>query len=114
MNVFKVNDKRFNLGIELLNEGKGFIFDNVDFWLDKDNKTLEIRVESSWKTKITEQTAMADIQRGINLFNYLVESSSDFAKIAKENSSRFSLISDDGMGAVEICYLSDGKIIWHP
>ncbi len=111
MRLFEINDKRFEVGVELLKEGQSITFNDVDFWLNKQNKQLEVRA-INLETTVSEQTAINNIQRAKSVFSYLVENSSIFAKIINSYSPRFSLISDYGMGAVEICHLSEGEIIW--
>ena len=113
MKVLELNSMRFEAALELLREGKSFEFSNADFYLDKRNKIIEIRSITSWELQnLTEQRALEEIERGRIIFNYLIDESPKFAEIIKFYQPRFSLIHDNGTGAVEICYLSENKITW--
>jgi hypothetical protein len=113
MEVLNLNDGRADTAIELLENGRSFSFDNVEFWLDSGRRILEVRANSSWETNVTNSTASVDLCRGMEVYRMLVENDPAFARIASQNHPRFSLIQDYGMGAAEICYLSDGVIRWN-
>jgi hypothetical protein len=112
MQVLEPHRPRFELALERLRDGDAFSIDGVKFWLAPDGH-LEVSVESSWRIEnTTEQTALADLQRAMNLVNDLVAKSSSFAAVAKAHSQRFILIHDYGTGSVELCRLVGGKIVW--
>ena len=113
MKVFEVNDKRFNVSLELFFEGQYFNFNDVSFHLNKEAETLDIYVVSKWQLdNLTEQRAWEEIKRGENTYDYLVASSKEFAELVKPYKLRFSVIEDYGNGSFEVCYLSNNKLVW--
>jgi hypothetical protein len=112
MIVDEIGTLRFEVALANFLQGATFSFDDVEFWLDRENKTLEIRVSSSWTTRITPAIAMRDFQRGIKVFDFLKLNSSSFADATGAFTPRFSLIEDYKTGAIELAYLSNGKIVW--
>jgi len=114
MKVLVVNDKRFEIALKLFLENHSLNFNDVDFYLDKKNKILEIRVVSQWLIEnLNEQKVLTEIDRGKETYNYLVDYSKEFFEIVKNYQSRFSLINDYGSGTVEVCYLLNDKLIWN-
>jgi hypothetical protein len=112
MQVLEPPGPRFELALERLRDGDAFSFDGVWFWLAPDGY-LEVSVESSWRIEhITEQTALADLERAMSLVNDLLAKSSSFSAVAKAHPQRFILIHDYGTGSVAVCRLVDGKIVW--
>lgn len=112
MQVFEPHGPRFELALERLREGDAFSFEGVSFWLAPDGH-LEVSVESSMRIENTrEQTALADLQRAMNLVSDLAAKNPSFASIANAHPQRFSLIHDYGTGSVELGQLVDGKIAW--
>lgn len=112
MKVDNINDNRFRVAIEFLNDNQALNFNDVHFSLDKEKRLVEVGSESTWTGKITPETARSDIQRGIDTFEYLIEHSSDFAETVKGFTPRFSLILDEGMVTMEIAFLSNDEIIF--
>lgn len=112
LKVERINDSRFKVAIEFLKENQAFSFNDVHFSLNREKCLVEVGSESTWTDKITPETALSDIQRGIDTFEYLIEHSSDFAKTVKGYSPRFSLIIDDGMVTVEVAFLSNGEVVF--
>ncbi len=112
MQVLEPHGPRFELALERLRDGDAFSFNGISFWLAPDGY-LEVSVESSWRIEnTTEQTALADLQRAMNLVNDLIAKSSSFVAVTKAHPQLFILIHDYGMGSVELCRLVDGKIVW--
>ena len=57
--------------------------------------------------------ALAEILRAQDVYEHLRSSSTQFAGIVDQFTPRFSLVFDYGTGAVEICRLQNGKLIWN-
>jgi hypothetical protein len=112
MKVESINNNRFRAAIEFLKENQALNFNDVHFSLNKEKYLVEVGCESTWTGRITPETALSDIQRGIDTFEYLLEQSADFAETVKGYSPRFSLIVDEGMVTVEVAFLSKGEIIF--
>ena len=112
MEISEPHGSRFELALERLQDGHAFTFRGVGFWLAPDG-SLEVRAPSSWRIEnITEQTALSDLERAKNLLDVLIEESSSFASLVNGLARRFVLIDDYGMGAVELCRLVNGALIW--
>ena len=112
MEISELDSERFKVGLELLRDGRSIVFNDVSFGLNPETKELEVAAYTTWKTKVTEQTASVDLQRGIDTFDFLIKTRSDFVRVIKGYPPRFSLIDDYGTGTMEICHLYDGKIVW--
>jgi hypothetical protein len=112
MEITEPHGLRFELALERLQDGHPFTFRGVGFWLAPDG-SLEVRVQSSWRIEnMSEQTALSDLENARNLLDALVKESSSFASLLEGHSRRFVLIDDYGMGAVELCRLVNGSLIW--
>jgi len=112
MEVTELHGSRFELALELFKENQPFTFRGVGFGLSPGG-TLEIRVQSSWRIEnTTAPTALDDLERAKILLEALIEESASFASIVKGRDRRLVLVDDYGMGAVELCRLIDGSLIW--
>ena len=112
MEVTEPHGSRFEVALERLRDGHAFTFRGVGFWLAPDG-SLEVRAQSSWRIEnTTEQTALSDLENAKNLLAALIKGSSSFASLVMGRAHRFVLIDDYGMGAVELCRLVDGALIW--
>lgn len=112
MEITEPYGSRFELALERLRDGHAFSFRGVGFSFAPDD-SLEMRVHSSWRIEnTTEQTALGDVDNAQNLLNALIEESSSFASLVKGRARRFVLIDDYGMGALMLCRLIDGALIW--
>ena len=112
MEVFEPNTPRFDIGLELLQEGKPFIFDGVSFWIGPDG-SLQVSVDTSWRIEnTTEQTALIDLGRAKDVLAHLASESSAFRKIIEGRLQRFILVYDCGKSGVELAQLVDGKLVW--
>lgn len=114
MKVDELDSNRFEVALELFKEGQSFEFSGVDFYPDKENKRLEVRIFTSWELgNLTEQIALSEIENGQKVLNYLLEQSQRFSETIQNYQPRFSLIHTYGMGDVEICYLENKKLVWN-
>jgi len=112
MEITEPHGTRFELALERLRDGHAFSFRGVGFWLAPDG-SLEMRVQSSWRIEnTTEQTALSDLENARNLLDALIKESLSFGSLVKGRARHFVLIDDYGMGAVELCRLVDGSLIW--
>lgn len=112
MRILNTNSKRFEVALELFMKGESITLDNTNFYLNKENKTLEIRKISEWSIQnLNEQRASEQFNKSREIFNQLLNEKR-FTEIIANYSIRFSLIQDNGNSSVEICYLSNNKVIW--
>ncbi len=113
MDVEEINTQRFEIALELFQEGHNLRFDGVNFWLAEDNY-LNLQVESSWSIgDPDDERAFADLKRANAILNYLLKSSPEFAETVQGRSYRFSLIHFDGRDAVELGKFINNNIIWN-
>jgi hypothetical protein len=114
MKVSELNNNRFEVALELFEEGQSFTFSDVDFYLDKENKIIEVGIFTNWRLEnLTEQIALGEIQRGKEVLNYLTAQSFRFSETVRNYQPRFSLIQNDGMSIIEICHLENDKLVWN-
>jgi hypothetical protein len=113
MKVFTPEDQRFDVALELLREGKSFSIAAVSFWIDHEHQVLDVSVATQWKIEnLTMEIGAAEIEKGKEVLAALLNCSSEFEKIVRGLSPRFSLIHDYHTGSVEVGYLMDDKLIW--
>ncbi|MDQ3710734.1 MAG: hypothetical protein M3388_00715 [Acidobacteriota bacterium] len=113
MRVLELNNNRYKVALESFEEGQSFNFSNVDFYLNKENKILEVRIFTNWKLgNLTEQNALSEIQRGKEVLNSLLQSS-QFSETVQNYEPRFSLIQNLGNSISEICYQASEKLVWN-
>jgi len=112
MKVSEINNRRFDVALELLQEGNAFTFDGIGFWISPEGSLL-VSAYSGWDiSNITEQNALSDLERAKNVFTYLITKSSAFAKIVKDCPLNFSLVYDCGKSGVKVARLINDKLVW--
>ena len=113
MKVTEVGTQRFDVALELMLEGQALLFNEIYFSI-RGSSELSVAVCSSKdRPNITQDSASADIERGIHTLDYLRSNSGSFAAIAKDREPKFSLCLDYGTGAVELARLVDNAIVWN-
>ena len=111
MEIYKPNGQRFHVALELLRDGKSFIFDGVRFSLSDDR--LVGAIESSFWPALSAETASADLHRANNVADYLAKASNDFASIYQEREHLFLLLNYYGHGGeMEAARLVNGELVW--
>lgn len=95
--------QRWEAALQLLQEGGSFVFDDVCYFLDKNEKKLHCSVSMSpfAETKPSLEEAKAKIARAIEITDNLSKASKEFSNIRKQNEEVFSLIKDYGTGSTE-------------
>jgi hypothetical protein len=112
MEILEPHGQRFEAALELLLEGHSFTFDGVQFSLSSEGY-LVVCVESSfWMENINERTALNDLQRAKNTFDYLARESSSFSAIAQYQPLLILINYHGHGGEVELARLVDGKMSW--
>jgi hypothetical protein len=112
IDVNDVRSQRFQVGLSCLREGGGLRLGRVEFAV-ADNGVLECRIETQWGIdSLSEQAARAELEIARTTHYELQAASEEFRRIAQRYTARYSIISDDGMGAVEVCRLEKGEIAW--
>lgn len=113
MKVDRVDDSRFETALALLlDRVTSLEIDGVGFWIDREHGLVYVNSLSTWAYRVTEESALADISRGVRTFELLQKESRGFAEAVEGLAPRFSLISDYDMGTVEVCHLDDGELVW--
>lgn len=111
LSVTELSGKRFDLALDLLQSGRGFVISDIKVSLE--NGMLRAYVPSSWQTeRVTEATAMNDLARGQMLLTSLQNSSRRFREIAGSARSESWLIDDYETGWVPICKMVNGNVVW--
>jgi hypothetical protein len=112
IDVSDVQSQRFRLGLSSLREGGGLRLDRVEFVIS-DNAILECRRITQWGVdSLSDQLAHVELEIARATYCQLETASDEFRQIAQRHTARYSVISEYGMGAVEVCHLEEGGIVW--
>jgi hypothetical protein len=115
MDILEPHGRRFEVALELLQEGtSSFTFDGVTFSLSDDG-LLVVAIQSSyWPLEnITEQTALSDLRRAGSVAEYLAGENSLFKAIYESHQHLFILVEYYGRGGeMELARLVNGKVVW--
>ena len=104
------DDPRFPPALELLREGRAIGYRGVSISLDA--AALRCCTAASWRPEaITEDRALTDFAQMQQTVDQLRTERPDFAAATRGRAVLLSLVIDDGMGAVELCRLVDGKVV---
>jgi hypothetical protein len=112
--VENIDDARFADALVFFSEGKTLEFENTVLALDVTTGTVAVmKISEHAISDVDSDRASAEILRAQGLYEYLRDSSTQFARIVEPFSPRFSVVFDYGMGAVEVCHLQNGKLVWN-
>ena len=113
LKVERTDDQRFVDALGFFQEGKTLEFEDTVFVLDVDRVVLSVlKVTTRSIGEFDVENATVEIERAISAHSYLCRSSSEFARITGGYDVRFTLVSDYGMGSVEICHLEGRTLVW--
>jgi hypothetical protein len=102
---------RFDLALDLLESGEGFVVSGIKMCLERDE--LQMYVPSSWSiNSVTEGRAREDLSRADELVAALSDASQRFCKLTLGKSRKQVLISDYETGWLPICTSLDGIFSW--
>jgi len=111
MEIHEPHGQRFQIALELLHEGKFFVFDGVRFSLS--DQQLVVAIESSFWPNVSEPTACADLHRARNIAEYLAKESAEFASIYQNHQHFFLLLNYYGHGGeIEAARMVQGRVVW--
>jgi hypothetical protein len=96
MEIHEPHGQRFQIALELLHEGKFFVFDGVRFSLS--DQQLVVAIESSFWPNVSEPTACADLHRARNIAEYLAKESAEFASVYQNHQHLYLLLNYYGHG----------------
>ena len=106
--ISDLSGPRFELALEQLAGGPGFVFNDVWFRLEDGSATLCCEAVSHGRT-----FAGRDIARAKNSLRHVRESSPEFVELVAGKVVRFSAIDFAGhAGTVELCREVGGEIKW--
>lgn len=110
--VEKAQGKRWNVALEILGDGKPFVYQGIVFSLDKNEKTLScgITVDAVSPMNITEDMALKEYELAKRIVDELIKSSQDFKTLIANCKIEFSILHDYGTGVVELFSVEDGKV----
>jgi hypothetical protein len=107
------DDPRFALALELLREGHAIGYRGVSISLGAVG--LRCCTQASWQPDaLSEERARADFTRMKETIDELRTKRPDFEAITRARPVFFSLVDDYGTGVVELCRMSDSKVVGLP
>ena len=105
---------RAELAFDLLEEGKPITFRGVGLQLAAAGG-LECRVFTVWQPEnVNETIAREEFARGEATLADLISQSTRFREIASTRPRRWELLHDYGGGAIRLCHLASGGLVWDP
>ena len=112
--VENIDDARFADAIVFFSEGKTLEFEDTVFALNvRTRRVAVMKISERAIPNVDSDRASGEILRAQAVYEYLRNSSTQFARIVEQFTPRFSVVFDYGMGAVEICHLKNGKLAWN-
>ena len=112
MEILEPHGRRFEVALELLQEGRSFSFDGVRFSLAPDGPLIIAIQSSDWPTR-DEQTALTDLRRAKSVADHLAGDNPLFDAIYRKHKHRFILVNYYGHGGeMEVARLVDDEILW--
>jgi hypothetical protein len=112
LHISQLSGPRFQLALELLREGRPFIYSAVTFCFTS-NDELECAAHTSWGfDSPTEETARNDLVRAKTLVHQMLDKIPDFAELIGNRKIRFCLIVDYSTGIGTLCRLDGDDIQW--
>lgn len=114
LKVERTDDQRFVDALGFFQEGKTLEFEDTVFILDVDRGVLSVlKVTTRSIGEFDVESAAVEIERAIAVHSYLCRSSAKFERITEGYDVRFAIVSDYGMGSVEICHLEGRTLVWN-
>ncbi len=102
MDVEDINTQRFEVALDLFENGKLLRFNRIGFLISGE-RDLDVQVESTWQIEnVTSKTADSDRKRAETTLEYLVTNSERFAKLISGRQRNLSLIYFDGRDSIEL------------
>lgn len=114
MEILEPRGQRFEVALELLQEGGSFTFDGVRFSLTPDG-LLEVAIQlSRWPIEnLDQQIASSDLRRAESVADYLAAESPTFDEIYRKYPHLFILLNYFGRGGeIEVARLVNGGVVW--
>jgi hypothetical protein len=104
------DDPRFAPALELLREGHAIGYRGVSISLGAAG--LRCCTQASWRSDaLSEERARTDFTGMQETIDELRKNRPDFEAVIQARPVFFSLVDDYGTGAVELCHMSDGKVV---
>lgn len=100
---------RFDLAIEQLREGLGFVFNDV--WFRREATTLNVEALAPG-ADVTEEAAAALIDHAQATFAGARAASPVFDRTVAGMTTSFAVVDDHGMGTTVVCRLIGGQLVW--
>ena len=112
MEIFELEGKRFEIALEMLNEGDYIIYDKIGFQIN-DNK-VKIYVWSDYINleNITKDIAMRDLNNAKTRLADILDKSKGLSDILKDKEFIYSVNLDEGKSGINICEEEKGSIKW--
>lgn len=114
MEILEPRGRRFEVALELLEEGASFTFDGVRFSLSPDG-LLVVAIQSSYRpiNDRGHQTALSDLRRARSVADYLAGENPLFNAIYRKHQRLFILLNYYGHGGeTEVARLVNDEVVW--
>jgi len=112
MEILESHGRRFEVALELLQEGRSFTFDGVRFSLAPHELLVVAAELSCWPIK-DEQTALTDLRRTKSVADHLAGENPLFAALYRKHQHLFILVNYYGHGGeMEVARLVDDEVVW--
>ena len=112
MQILAPHGRRFEVALELLQEGRSFIFDGVRFSLASDGLLVVATESSGWPIK-DAQTALTDLRRTKSVADHLAGENPLFEALYRKYQHLFILVNYFGHGGeMEVARLVNEQVVW--
>lgn len=107
--ITDLNGRRFEVALELLQEGRPFVYEGITFRLTGSDQ-LECGVQ--FTGPLDDEGARRDVNRARGILKQMMRTSPEFADIIDNRKIRYCLIDDYAIGQVTLCRFDGDDITW--
>jgi hypothetical protein len=107
--ITELHGRRFEVALELLQEGRPFIYEGITFHLTGSDE-LECGVQ--FTGPLDDEGARRDLNRARNILKQMMDTTPEFAEIIDNRKIQFCLIDDYAIGRVTLCRFDGDDIMW--
>ena len=110
--IDKPQGKRWDFALDILQEGKVFIYQGIAFVLDTKHKVLrcDVAVDVHDPRTITEQRAQTEFEAAKGIVDELIKDSNKFQKIVSGCKIKYSIVCDYDTGIMKLFSVLNGKV----
>lgn len=113
MEIYELEGKRFEIALQLLQEGEYILYENIGIKLI-DNKQVNFIIPSScWQLEnITKNNALDDLENAKTKIKNMLSNSKELSDLLSNKEFVYLLNYDTGKAGIEICEERNEKIKW--